>query len=71
MFGDGAGAAYSFVAADEFERRIAVGRIEDFLEERVRFPARKCRTLRDVGFERDGTSGPISESVSRFIQGSK
>lgn len=57
--GEGAGAAYSFVAAEEFVSVVAVARTEEFLEESVKFPARKCRTLREVGVEREGTSGPI------------
>ncbi len=59
MFGEGAGATYSLVAAEEFWRTVAVERRVEFLDERVRLPARKWRTLRDVGFERLGTSGPI------------
>ncbi len=59
MFGDGAGAAYSFVAAEVFWRTTAVEMRDELVEESVRLPAKKCRTLRDVGFERDGTSGPI------------
>jgi hypothetical protein len=59
VLGDGAGAKYSFVADERFWSVVAVERRVEFLVDRVRFPARKWRTLREVGVERLGTSGPI------------
>jgi len=63
VFAAGVGAAYSLVAADELISKLAVDNTWESREDTVKLPARKCRTLRDVGLEREGTSGPTLRCV--------
>jgi hypothetical protein len=41
VLGDGAGAAYSLVAAERFWKTVALGMRDEFFADKVKLPARK------------------------------